>query len=75
MKYLILVVFIAIIWRIWKKRNQHASEAQKPAIPEPQKMLACQYCGVHFPESDGVSGQSGSFCSDAHRKASGEGRG
>lgn len=74
MKYLILIVFIVIVWSIWKKRKQASSGEQTPVLPVPQKMLACLYCGVHFPENDGVSDQSGSYCTAAHCKAAGEER-
>ena len=74
MKYLILVVFIVIIWRIWKKRNPSEPRAQSPVAPEPQKMLVCRRCGVHFPESDGMSDQTGDFCCEAHHRVAGEGR-
>lgn len=74
MKYLILVVFVVIVWSIWKKRSQAAAKEQAPMVPAPQKMLACLYCGVHFPENDGVSDETGAYCTAAHRKLAAEER-
>ncbi|MDR3214121.1 MAG: hypothetical protein LBT71_09450 [Azoarcus sp.] len=42
----------------------------KPAKTE--RILACAMCGVHVPESEGVSTADKFFCCDAHRRARGE---
>jgi uncharacterized protein len=31
-------------------------------------MLACDHCGVHVPESEGVRQAGGFFCSEEHRR-------
>ena len=72
MKYLILLAFIAVVWWAWKKRNQPEQKISKSRDPEPQKMLVCAQCGVHFPESDGLSDGGKVYCSEAHRLAARE---
>lgn len=70
MKYLLLIVVLAVIWSIWKKRQ--AGGAARPAAPaqtSPENMLTCAHCGVHFPEGDGVREAGEAFCSEAHRQA------
>jgi uncharacterized protein len=74
MKYLLLIVLVFIVWSVWKKRSQASSDKQIPVSPAPQNMLACLHCGVNFPENDGVSDQTGSYCCAAHRTAAGEER-
>lgn len=72
MKYLILFAFIAVVWWVWKKRNQPEQNTSQSRDPAPQKMLVCTHCGVHFPESDGLSDGGEVFCSEAHRRAARE---
>ena len=40
--------------------------AGQPSAPE--RMVACARCGVRVPESEGVVGAGGSFCSEEHRR-------
>lgn len=76
MKYLILLAFIAVVWWVWKKRNQPSQDVSPSRDPAPQKMLVCSHCGVHFPEGDGLSEAGQFYCSEAHRRAAREaGRG
>ena len=35
---------------------------------EAEQMMACAYCGLHVPESEGVRGNGAFFCSDEHRR-------
>ena len=72
MKYLILFAFIAVVWWIWKKRNLPEQNTSQSRDPAPQKMLVCAQCGVHFPESDGLSDGGKVYCSEAHRRAARE---
>ena len=70
MKYLLLFVVLAVIWSIWKKRNQSADPAEsKQPDPAPEKMLLCAHCGVHLPESEGVLDGERVYCCAAHRDA------
>ncbi|MDR3086609.1 MAG: hypothetical protein LBU45_01445 [Azoarcus sp.] len=44
-----------------------ARASQRGAV-ETERMLACAVCGVHVPESEGVSAAGEFFCCDAHRQ-------
>lgn len=35
---------------------------------EVEQMVACAHCGLHVPESEGIRGVGGIFCSEAHRR-------
>ncbi|MDR1423068.1 MAG: hypothetical protein LBI92_00415 [Azoarcus sp.] len=42
----------------------------RPAVDgggEAERMLACELCGVHVPESEGVRAGGGFYCCEAHR--------
>ncbi|SEK60474.1 uncharacterized protein SAMN05216359_102361 [Roseateles sp. YR242] len=38
-----------------------------PVEPEPEAMVRCTACGMHFPASDALPGRGGQFCSAEHR--------
>ena len=71
MKYLLLLAVLALLWSIWKKRRDAPSHDMPRPDPAPRNMQVCAYCGVHFPEGEGVQGEAGSYCCDAHRQAAG----
>ena len=37
-------------------------------VQEIEQMVACAHCGLHVPESEGVRGAGGFFCSEEHRR-------
>ena len=36
--------------------------------PEIEQMVACAHCGLHVPESEGLHGAGGFYCSEEHRR-------
>ena len=69
MKYLILIIFLTIVWSIWKKRNRSESnDSPHQSVKAAEKMQICSQCSVHFPQSDGVADGAYRFCCDAHRR-------
>ncbi len=68
MKYLILIVFVGVVWWVFKNRAGRPVE-RKRASPEPELMVICAHCGVHLPQSDSVSSDGETYCSEAHRQA------
>ena len=76
MKYLLVLLVVVIAVGIWRnKRRVSAAERQSvapesnPAPRQLQNMVACAHCGLHLPQSDSVSGQSGVFfCCTEHRE-------
>ena len=69
MKYLLLIVLVAVIWWIWSKRSPRSSGRRAPVAPDPEKMVSCAHCGVYLPQSDSVADDGAHFCSEAHRQA------
>lgn len=76
MKYLLLFAFLAVVWWLWSKRQSNGgADASPPQDPASEKMVACAHCGVHLPESEGISVGDRVYCCEAHRLAGGaEGR-
>lgn len=69
MKYLLILVLIAVVfYKLTGRRNARPS-APPPVAPPPQQMLACAQCGVHLPANEALPGRGGNFCSAAHRAA------
>lgn len=72
-----VLLFIAILVGIYLIRRALAKPpagmqegGQKgPERPSVERMVACDHCGVHFPESEAVKAGGGVFCSEAHRQA------
>lgn len=70
MKFLVVVVVVALVgWLLLRSRGG-ARVAQRGAAPaQPQAMVQCLHCGVHLPRSDALEDPRGMFCSEAHRLA------
>lgn len=71
MKYLLLIIVLAVVFYLLGQRRQRPPEAPAapPASPRPQAMLSCAQCGLHLPSSDALPGRGGVFCSAEHRAA------
>lgn len=80
LKYLLLA--IVIIWLFYSptvrqqlKRTVKSPPKQPspPASGEPQVMLTCAHCGVHFPQHDTIDvtqgGRTQHFCCTEHMRA------
>jgi uncharacterized protein len=69
MKFLLFMVLLAAVWWWWKKKpsRQASTRLEKPPVAE--RMVVCQYCQVHLPESDSVQAGGQYFCNEAHRLA------
>jgi uncharacterized protein len=73
-----LLVFLVLMFAIWLWRHNREAEArerrdQKPAPHSPkgaQRMVVCQHCGMHLPVTEALAGQSGTYCCEAHLRAS-----
>ncbi len=64
-----LLTWLLVIWIFWFMiRNYLAKETRKkPAKPAlPQKIVQCQYCSVHTPESEAIQHDTLWFCSQSH---------
>ena len=71
MKYLLWLVILGVLWKLWKKRQTVAARPTKPVPPAAENMVTCAYCGVHLPASDALQEAGRSYCSPEHRQAAG----
>lgn len=65
---LFLILLLIVAW--WVQRALKAPRRKRGGVTgkRPERMLACDHCGVHIPESEGVRGEDGFFCCDEHRQ-------
>lgn len=65
MKFLLFLLVLAGIW--WWRG---AVARQKPRVEQRpvERMVACECCGVHMPESDAIQENGRYFCCAAHQK-------
>lgn len=72
MKWLIvLLAVLAGVW-LWKRSRQlrPPTPSARGGNPRALPMVRCARCGLHLPGPDAVTGQHGSYCSEAHRRES-----
>jgi uncharacterized protein len=70
MKFLLLlvVVWVAVwAWRSGRLANAQPKQKTKPPS-QPQDMVSCTLCGVHFPQADAVPGRNGPYCCTEHQQ-------
>ncbi len=69
MKFLLLLVVVLVAAWAWRaNRPLEAPKKHKPTEPQPQDMVSCARCGVHFPKADAVAGRDGLYCCAEHRQ-------
>ncbi len=73
MKYLLVLIVIAIAIGAWRsqrrseaRERQRAAAPRSAAVPPPQDMAECAHCGVHLPRSEAVQSGGRSYCSAEH---------
>jgi uncharacterized protein len=69
MKYLLLLLIALLI--AWQWRTHRAAKDRKPKPGSPQRpieMLACSHCGTHVVAHEATQGDSGVYCSAAHKR-------
>ena len=73
MTLLRLLMWLLVIWLSWFMiRNYLAKQTQKPKRTKPalpQKMVKCDQCSVHLPQSEALQHDARWFCSRAHLQA------
>jgi len=73
MKYLVLLVVIAVAVGIWRSRRTQDDDGATPKSPPspralPQDILACAHCGVHIPQAEALMLGSHAYCCADHRQ-------
>lgn len=74
---LFLLLLLAIFWIRKALTGKTRSSEERAAGPvsgaaadagEPERVLACERCGVHVPESEGIVVAGHFYCCDEHRQ-------
>jgi len=69
-KYLVLLVIVYFVFSYIRRQRQRSDSLSKDfPNSNPQIMIKCDECGVHFPKTDAFAGRQGSYCCSAHLKA------
>lgn len=69
LRLLLLVILGVLLYRMLRNWNARRMSRRPPASQDQGKMLACEHCGLYFPEQDAVRDGGHVYCSDAHRRA------
>ncbi|MBT9492014.1 MAG: hypothetical protein IV107_06620 [Paucibacter sp.] len=71
MKYLLLVVILALLFSMLARKRARPPAAKPEVKTQPKvaplSMVTCAQCGLHLPLDEALPGQGGVFCSAAHR--------
>lgn len=71
MKYLVLLLVIAIVYAAWRGQRRpppRQGPTKNTRIAPPQDMVGCAHCGVHLPRSEALWDGGRSYCSRAHQE-------
>lgn len=74
---LIFILVLIVVW--WVRRalqgprggdgqSQARGWSRRTRSGDPERMLECEHCGVHIPESEGVYEGDTFYCSEEHRR-------
>lgn len=73
-KLLSWVLLALLAWGAYRfflllKRRAEAARAQNDAAPQggPQRIVSCDRCGVHVPETEAIAEGDRHYCCEAHR--------
>lgn len=71
MKYLVLLLVLAVVYAIWRNKNRPSAPAPRktPPLPPPQDMVACQHCGLHLPRSEALTHSQRHYCCAEHQRS------
>ena len=83
MKYALIFALAGLV--VWFWRTQRLSGKNKlggqekgrsgrgsPGASQATEIVACSVCRLHLPRQDALSGQSGLYCSEAHKQIAGD---
>ncbi|MFT4241671.1 MAG: PP0621 family protein [Acidovorax sp.] len=68
MKYLVLLIVLAVAFGIWRSRRAQAVAARPRSRALPQDMLACAHCKVHIPRPDALVAGDRAYCCAEHQR-------
>jgi uncharacterized protein len=65
-KFLLFLAVIAVIYFVVRAANRRGKPPTAGANPE--SMVRCAHCGVHFPSAEAVTLEGRDYCSEEHRR-------
>lgn len=70
MKFLAwLLLGLLVVWALRSKKSTIDTKSHDvPRLQEPELMVQCAHCSVHFPASEAIHQANLSFCSEEHRR-------
>lgn len=71
MKYLMLIAFLVLVLLALRRAGRARASAKPKAEREPERMVACAFCGVNQPLSESILSSGRYFCCIAHQQAAG----
>jgi len=67
MKYLLVMVVLALAIMLWLRRQQRQNAPPAQALPAAENMARCAHCGIHVPQSQTLHYKGRRYCCPAHR--------
>ncbi len=68
-RLILLVILGVLLYRFWRNWQARKAISGTATAQDQGRMLACDHCGLYFPEQDAVREDTQVFCSEAHRRA------
>jgi uncharacterized protein len=67
LRIIIILIGVWLVLAIIKRAlaSRRKSRADQASIP---KMVACEHCGTHVPESEAIRDDGRHYCSEEHQK-------
>jgi len=68
MKFLLLLVVVVVGAGWWRHKKRGKTPAAAPtAHPSAERMVHCERCGLHLPQTDAIAADGVFFCSKEHQ--------
>lgn len=83
MKYALVFGLVLVVLWVWRA-SRRARSSDRDAAPKPQnpqspdagkkatEIVACEFCRVHLPRQEALTGGRGFYCSAGHRQQAGD---
>ncbi len=68
MKFLIVLLVVAVGPWLWRSRRPPPPVRGAPRAGNPAEMVRCEACGLHLPLADAQRSRRGTYCSEEHRR-------
>ena len=64
----VIVLIALLVYRLLKRWLATLPHKSNKAPDKIGRMVRCEYCHLHIPESEAFHGPNGWYCSEEHRK-------